>query len=363
MDGSNNQSHEVRTYETFAGARIFQIPLQEFPILWGFVYLVWIDGPEDEPYRVLIDTGSGFGESNRDLEEGFRQASQILKQPVGLGNLTHVFITHGHIDHFGGLSYVRPRTQARIGVHELDLRNLTNYEERLLVVSRRLDSFLTEAGVPAERRRELIDLYNFSKSLYHSTRVDFTYEASGMRVGPFEFLHVPGHCAGHVCIRLQDVLFSGDHVLSELSPHQSPESLTSFTGLAHYLNSLDTLQAWAGDIRLILGGHRAPIRDLGSRLAELRRVHRTRLDKVAEYLTQPHTVADVSQELFGDVHGYNVLLAFEEAGAHVEYLAQRGRLRIANPDDLESSPGPVAIRYQRIDENIEIAGTMNEKGG
>lgn len=362
METPTGQPQAVHMFETSGGARIFQIPLQEFPILWGYAYLVWVDGPGNESYRVLIDAGSGFGESNHDLEEGFHQTSLILGRPVGFGDLTHVFITHGHIDHFGGLSYVRPLTQARIGVHELDLRNLTNYEERLLVVSRRLDSFLTEAGVPAERRRELIDLYNFSKSLYHSTRVDFTYEAVGMQVGPFEFLHVPGHCAGHVCIRLHDVLFSGDHVLSELSPHQSPESLTSFTGLAHYLKSLDALQAWAGDIHLILGGHRTPIRDLGSRLVELRRMHQVRLDRALEYLAQPHTIADVSQELFGEVHGYNVLLAFEEAGAHVEYLAQRGRLRIANLDDLQCSPGSVAIRYQVIDENIEIAGRNGDKG-
>jgi hypothetical protein len=50
------------------------------------------------------------------------------------------------------------------------------------------------------------------------------------------------------------------------------------------------------------------------------------------------------------VHGYNVLLALEEAGAHVEYLAQRGRLRISNLAEMESNSGPISIYYQRIDE-------------
>ena len=131
---------------TSGGGRIFQIPLLVFPGLWGYAYLVLVED-ERGAYRVLIDSGSGFGESNQHLEAGLQAVSQLTGEPFGLADLTHVLITHGHIDHFGGLSYVRPRTPALIGVHELDLRNLTNYEERLTVVARRLDEFLLEAGV------------------------------------------------------------------------------------------------------------------------------------------------------------------------------------------------------------------------
>ncbi len=143
----------VREFQTAAGARIFQIPLQEFPILWGYVYLVLVQDQQFGAYRVLIDTGSGFGESNQHLEAGLQAAALLAGQPLGLESLTHVLITHGHIDHFGGLGYVRPRTAALVGVHELDLRNLTHYEERLAVVARRLGYFLIEAGVPPEKRR------------------------------------------------------------------------------------------------------------------------------------------------------------------------------------------------------------------
>jgi len=343
------ETPSTRLFETSGGARIYQIALQEFPILWGYVYLVLVDDAPSGPYRVLIDTGSGFGDSNLHLEQGFQEISSLLGHNMGLEDLTHVFITHGHIDHFGGLTYVRPRTAAKVGVHELDLRILTNYEERLAVVARRLEAFLAEAGVSTQFRPDVIELYKFPKSLYRSVRVDFTFEAAGMRVGPFEFLHVPGHCAGHVVIRLHDVLFSGDHVLEDLSPHQSPESLTNSTGLEHYLNSLDDLEIWAEDVHLTLGGHRREITDLPARIAALRRVHRERLAQVLTLMEEPHTIAEVSRELFGEVHGYNVLLALEETGAHVEYLAQHGQLRIANLADVENNHEPVPIRYQRLD--------------
>jgi glyoxylase-like metal-dependent hydrolase (beta-lactamase superfamily II) len=339
------QALEIQTFQTDGEAQIFQLPLLAFPGLKGYAYLV-LAGGEGGPYRVLIDVGSGFGESNQHLEAGLASVSERLGYPLGLAELTHIFITHGHIDHFGGLSYVRPRTQAYLGVHELDLRNLTNYEERLFVASRRLDTFLIEAGISSNSRTGLIDMYRITKSLHHSVQVDFTYEAIGMRLGPFEFLHVPGHCAGHVVIRLHDVLFSGDHVLNETSPHQSPEHLTLSTGLEHYLRSLEALKAWAGDIHLTLGGHKTPITDLPGRIDAIRGLHQERLQKVLGLLEQAHTIKEVSRALFGDVQGYNTLLALEEAGAHVEYLYQRGLLGIENLAELEAASEPLPIRYR-----------------
>lgn len=342
-------SLDIQIFETCRGAQIFQLPLPVFPGLQGYAYLVLAEG-QGGPYRALIDVGSGFGESNQRLEAGLQAAGERLGRPFGLADLTHILITHSHIDHFGGLGYVRSRTAARLGVHELDLRNLTNYEERLFMASRRLDTYLIEAGVSAHSRAGLIEMYHITKSLHRSVRVDFTYEAIGMRLGPFEFFHVPGHSAGHVVIRLDDVLFSGDHVLQDTSPHQSPEHLTLSTGLEHYLHSLAALHAWAGAIRLTLGGHKAPITDLPGRIEAIRSLHQARLEKTLALLAEPHTIAEVSHALFGEVQGYNVLLALEEAGAHVEYLYQRGLLGVENLAELEaaagSQAGPLPIRYR-----------------
>jgi glyoxylase-like metal-dependent hydrolase (beta-lactamase superfamily II) len=177
--------------------------------------------------------------------------------------------------------------------------------------------------------------------------VDFTYEAQGMRLGPFEMLHVPGHCPGHVVIRLHDVLFSGDHVLDKISPHQAPERLSLWTGLGHYLESLEALRPWSREIHLTLGGHENPINDLAGRLDDIRALHMQRLQKVLDFLeAEPLTVAEVSRKLFGTVKGYNILLALEEAGAHVEYLYLRGILRIENLTEMEQGVGLVPIRYR-----------------
>ena len=197
----------VQKFTSGQGWQIFQLPLEAYPGFWVYAYLVL-----GEDYCVLVDTGSGFGVCNQHLEQGIKIAGKLLGRQIELADLTYVFLTHGHIDHLGGLPYIRSRSQAKIGVHELDLRSVINPDEQITLVTRRLEDFLTEAGVLENLRAELVNLYRAIKLDYTPVRVDFTYEEVGMQVGPFAFLHVPGHCPGQVVIRLDDVLFSGDLV-------------------------------------------------------------------------------------------------------------------------------------------------------
>ena len=334
---------ELQTFETSLGARVYQIPVEAFPGFWAFAYLIVY---EDE--LVLIDAGSGIGDSNQQLTNGILEAG--LADPgrnFTLEDLTHVLITHGHIDHFGGLTNILSNSNALVGVHELDRRNLTNYEERRVLILRKLENYLIEAGVEAESRENLLGLYRFTKQLFQSLPVDFSYEDINMTLGEFEFLHVPGHCAGHVVIRLHDILFCGDHILSDITPHQAPEQLTSWTGLDHYLHSLDAVELWSDGIKLALCGHKKVITDLPARIMEIRAMHMERLEMVMEFFRSTQTIQDLSKSLFRRANGYNALLAIEEAGAHVEYLYQRGLLAIDNYDQLESTKEPITLFYKR----------------
>ena len=337
----------MERYTTAGNAEIYQIPLHEFPGLIGNVYLVILG-----KYRVLIDTGSGFGDSNNELEKGLQEVSDLRREDCSLRSLSHVFITHGHIDHFGGLPFVREHSKAKICIHELDRRIVSNHQERLTVAAHRLEEFLTEAGVAPEGRDQLIFSYKITKSLFRSVNVDLTYEALAMKLGPFKFIHVPGHCAGHVVIRLHDYMFSGDHILEKTSPHQAPEQITLSTGLETYLNSLEIVRKLSGRIKSTLGGHENPVFDLDKRIDEIRLVHKQRLQLVMKIMRTPHTILDVSKYLFGKVEGYTVLLALEEAGAHVEYLYQRGYLQIANLKEIEENPNLIPILYQSIENEI-----------
>jgi glyoxylase-like metal-dependent hydrolase (beta-lactamase superfamily II) len=333
----------MNVYDTAGGAQIYQIPLNEFPGLVGNVYLILM-----EQFRVLIDTGSGFGNSNDDLEKGLEEISDIKGEDCSLRNVNCIFITHGHIDHFGGLPYIKNKTNAKIYIHELDRRIVSNHEERLSLAAHRLEEFLSEAGVNPELKANLLETYKITKSLYRSVGVDFTYEALDMKLGPFKFIHVPGHCAGHVLIQLHDVLFSGDHILEKTSPHQAPEQITLSTGLDTYLHSLEILRLLSDKVKFSLGGHENPVYKIEERIDEIRMIHHDRLKNVLDYLSEPHTVAETSKYLFGKVEGYTILLALEEAGAHVEYLYQRGFLEITNLREITQNLNLIPIQYKSI---------------
>jgi len=338
--------HTFAEFNTQKGARIYRIPLQAFPGFWVYSYLVFVDD-----LIILIDTGSGFGDCDEQLEEGFERVRVREGLASLMDALTHILITHGHIDHFGGLPFLVEKTDAKVGIHELDLRNLTNYEEWIVVSVRRLREFLVEAGVDAEKRETIMNVYEVNKALSRSVPVDFTFGAMNMKLERFEFLHVPGHSAGHVVIRLDDYLFCGDHVLNGISPHQWPERLTMNMGLGHYLDALDKLDAWAGkNIKLTLSGHNEPIENLSDRIAQIKGIHAKRLERTLDILSEPHTIAEVSSQLFGEVGGYDILLSVEEAGAHVEYLYQRGLLGISNIKEIEQ--GSIPLLYQRLNDPV-----------
>lgn len=329
-------AHSSTSYQTSSGVRIWRLPLEAFPNFWVYAYLVQVDD-----WSVLIDTGSGSESSNTKLEGGLAEAG------VDFSDLTHILLTHGHIDHYGGLPFLRERTKAQIGVHELDLGTLTTHEARLTLLIRKLENFLVQAGIPAERRTELLRMYRFTKALYHSVPVDFTYEAQDMRSGPFEMIHVPGHCPGHVAIKLDDVVFCGDLILEHITPHQSPEELAPFMGVRHYLNSLSVFERWAEGASLVLNGHDDPITDLRARVAHVRANLSRRVDQTLDALSEPRTLAETTEQVYGEMNGYNGLLVIEKIGAYVEYLLQRGLVEIVNPSELNDDP-QAAIKYCRV---------------
>jgi glyoxylase-like metal-dependent hydrolase (beta-lactamase superfamily II) len=329
---------EIQRYETSNGHTIYAFAVPAFTNLIANIHVV-VAGDD----LVLIDAGSGLPESNQALAAGIAAIGEHYDRRVSFANLTTILLTHGHIDHYGGLPYVRQFTAAPAGIHILDCRVVSTHEERVVVAAGRLASFLALAGVPAERRQELMRVYLWGKSFYRSTPVDFSLDEGAPAPAGFEVFHVPGHCPGQVCLRLDDVLFTADHVLARTTPHQAPESITNHMGLDHYFQSLDRIAGLA-DIRMGLGGHEDPIRDVNGRITAIRRVHQERLERVLASCRQPRSIADVSKVLFGHVESYHVLLALEEAGAHVEYLYQRGELVAANLAEIEREQQP-EIRY------------------
>ena len=329
----------VQRFVASTGARIYRLPCEAFPDLIAFAYLVLEAG-----VPTLVDTGSGYGDSNAQLLAGLEAVRTDFGEPIGLADIRRILITHGHIDHFGGLPLFVERTGAQVAIHELDRRILTAYEERVVLATAALGRYLEQAGVPAERQAALMQMYGFSKRHVRSLSVDMTL-VDGMELDGMRFIHTPGHCPGQVCIAVGDILLSADHILPTITPHQSPESITPNMGLGHYLDSLTKVRAMGG-FDMALGGHEHPFRDVYKRIDEIRASHLRKLDKILNIVQQaegPITTDEISTRLYTRVRGFHVLLALQEVGAHVEYLYNHGQLAVANLEDVEREANPALL--------------------
>jgi glyoxylase-like metal-dependent hydrolase (beta-lactamase superfamily II) len=103
-------------------------------------------------------------------------------------NLTieKIILTHGHIDHIIGLDEIVKPTGAKVYIHNDDQIALTDPRYNLSPYSGRAMAF-------ASKSEALID-----GSAIHLDGLEFC------------IIHTPGHTPGSICIKVNNILFSGD---------------------------------------------------------------------------------------------------------------------------------------------------------
>lgn len=138
---------------------------------------------------VLVETGPGS--TIPTLE------AALKTHGYGIQNVTHVFLTHIHLDHAGSAGYLALQG-AQVYVHPAGAPHLLN-PEKLLTSAGRIYGDLMEPlwgqflAVPAEK---LTILQDEEEVVVGSLR--------------FQALSTPGHAEHHLCYLFEDLCFSGD---------------------------------------------------------------------------------------------------------------------------------------------------------
>jgi len=330
----------VKRYVSRSGVRVYRIACQVLPDLYGRVYLLLGAGPP-----TLVDAGSGEGPCTRQVLDGLQSVRSEFAEPVRPQDIRRILITHGHFDHFGGVPDLARLSGAEVAIHALDRRMLTATEERAALARRAIADFLARAGAEPPRRAELLRSFPQTRPR-PSVAVDFALE-DGMELDGLEVLHTPGHSPGHVCLRAGEILLAGDHILARTIPQQWPESVAAYTGLGHFLESLDKVARLQG-VEMILGGHEPPVQGVAQRIREIRVIQERRLDRLMDLLAaagEPLSIVEISDRIYPRQEGYHALLAILDVGARVEHLDQRGRLAVDNLEEIQRAERPV-FRYR-----------------
>ncbi|HPH29167.1 MAG TPA: MBL fold metallo-hydrolase [Pseudomonadota bacterium] len=338
----------VQRFRSRAGVAVYAFQAETFPGHINNLYLVDArpqgggGSPQD---LLLLDAGSQLEQSLRDVDRARAVLARVFDRPGALDAVRHVVISHGHIDHFGGVADWH-RRGATIYVHPFDSRVLTRFDERLIESSVFMRDFLLHAGCGEEATAQLVQMYVGGKKDFQSVPIGGQL-CDGQTFHGLRVYHVPGHCPGQVMLQVDNILLTADHLLSRITPNQSPEQITPWTGLDHYLLSMQRTATLieSQKIDLALGGHEDPMWNPAERVAQTMAFHQARLQRVRELCQNDLTMSEVCQRLFGPIAGYGQLLALGETAAHVEYLARRGELELANVEDLLRTRNP-AMRYR-----------------
>ena len=227
-------------------------------------------------------------------------------------------VSHAHIDHFGWVGRFTQESDAAVYVHELDARVLVNFEERIVLASKDLRVFMERAGVKPALRAEIEEAYRWSKNFFKSVEISHLVRDRDRIINGYRVHHTPGHCPGQICLEVDDLLFTADHVLSRITPHQSPAAITPFWRLELYLQSRTRCaasRAFASRFR-----SRSAHRGLDGRIAG-RGPSPAAAQPGARHLPRAAALVEVSKRLFGLQTGYTRLLA----------LGRPARTRISLP--------------------------------
>ncbi len=282
---------------------------------------------------VMVDGGWAVDAARQRLE------ASLAEIDADLGMVRRFLVTHLHRDHYTLAVVLRRTFGGRIALGigeqpslELIARDPSEPDQPTL------DHF-TRAGahpiVERLRRLEPEDLTDLVEPPDEWLDGEVTVELAQRRL---DAIPTPGHTRGHVVFadREAGVLFAGDHVLPHITPSIGFEGLPNRGALVDYLASLARVRE-LGDLRL-LPAH-GPVTDSTvARVTELEQHHAQRLAECVDAVAAGAATAwEASQRLtwtrrhtpFAELDGFNRLLAVNETLAHLELLARRGDLALA----------------------------------
>ena len=173
-------------------------------------------------------------------------------------------------------------------------------------------------------------------------------------------IHTPGHTPGHTCLYIEEkeILFSGDHILFDITPNISVWRNVPFS-LADYLESLQKIKYLK--VSHTFPGHREFHGDIQDRIDALTLHHHARLKEILDAIdhhpdcTAYETAGRISWSARGraweDFSPNQKWFAMGETLAHIKRLSDRGAISSTRPLSLNTPNNTLNIPTAKTAEN------------
>lgn len=213
--------------------------------------------------------------------------------------ITHILITHSHIDHSPLAKQLSERTSAPI----LAFGESSTGKSAIMANLKNLDG------------GEGID-YDFKPDVTLSDN-----QILKNKDWCIKSLHTPGHMGNHLCFSWEgeSILFSGDLVMGWATSMVSPPD----GDLTDFMNSIKSLQLRSPD-KLFFPGHGAPIENPSLRLQELYEHRKKREGEILSALeTGLATISEITDSVYVGLDKRLIIAAKRNVLAHLIDLTSR----------------------------------------
>ena len=310
---------------TRLGVRRIPVPVP-FPEAGGPANVYVID--EEGGGVALFDAGIGTREGKEALLEGFAAAG------LSLGDIRRIFVSHGHLDHYGYARAAQDESGAPVFVHERDHDKVTGRDRTQHRLQLYAD-YLVKLGAPLHLLEHVRVHWQDSQRMARPLEeVRALQPGARLRFKKFsaEVLHLPGHTPGLVCLwaAQERVLFSDDHLLERVSPNPLLDLEGSkepvHKALVEYVRSARRVRALP--VELVAPGHAEPFSGHVELIDRLLGFYDKRQAKLVELLAAqgPRTPAELTPQIFPRAREHQLYLTLSEVMGNLEVLEEEGRV-------------------------------------
>jgi len=314
---------------------VYQIKIDvPFQVKFVCCYILKINGK-----IVLIDAGF----NSPAWKKIFLQ--EINSIGLNIEDIDVCIITHNHLDHIGLIQEFKQKNpNLKIVMHnitnkilewETDKSNTEEIEEEAIRVSIEMKNY----GLSEEERLRIVQFFTYWPKLRKYQAPDQIVYDNDKLLNDLEIIWTPGHSFGHICVfdSKRKYLFSGDHILSRITPHIGNFIIPDFLAdeyadynfknvLEQYLQSLDRIDKL--NPKIIFPGHQDIIYNPHERITAIKEHHKNRLNDISNVIkNNPLTPRRISQIHFGeDLDEINSYMALSEVLGHLLYLEDLGKI-------------------------------------
>lgn len=302
---------------------VFRIPLPLPGDALRAVNVYAIVGGEE---LTIIDAGWGGIPETRAALSG-----ALSELGFEVSAVRRALITHAHRDHYTFATELRDDHGASISLGEHERENIVRAlnNDRGGLIERLAQAGASHLMQSSPGRPRNTPWSTPDRWLTDGDVVPLPGVPDGLTV-----VHTPGHTRGHVVYvdRARSLSFTGDHVLSRITPSIGYEPDPSESPLAKFLDSLRKMLLLPD--ALLLPAHGPIGLSVHERVHELLEHHETRLAATLAAIEPGATAYDVAAGLrwtrrghrFDDLDGFNQMLAVNETLAHVQVLQEQGHI-------------------------------------